>query len=517
MKKKRDILFLVLLCLVILAGLILRSVHRYVPGIYEQVDSIPAIFPDYANITVPVNIAPLNFNLPENLKKNIVVFTDAQGKRFIIKTRHSEIRIPPGKWKKMLQRSANKSFEVKILSKNHNNTWTKYKSYKNLVVTDKIDNYIAYRQINTGYILWEKMGIYLRSLENFKTYPILTNEKTNHNCINCHTFCQADPARMVMHLRRPPSGTLVVTDNKIKFINTGTKYTMSQGVYPSWHPDGKIIAFSVNIIKQNFHAYGHENIYVFDKASDIILYDVDKNMITTCPAISTKRLENFPVWSSDGNYLYYISGPEYNADRPDSTVKYDLLRIAYNISDGSWGQVDTLLTARETGKSITYPDPSPDGKYIVFSMGNYGYFNAYSRSSDIYIMNLENKEYKKLPVNSDHVESYHSWSSSGRWFLFVSKRIDGLYSNVYFSYFDTAGNMTKPFLLPQKNPEFYEIYTYNFNRPVFIKDKFKINADKLVKVAFSDKINTTFDPDVDIDGLSGATRIERDSTKEHTN
>ncbi len=516
MRKYRFLLLLVLFLLLLATFMILRLTSLYPPQRYEQSDNIPKIFPDYIGITIPVNIAPMNFLLGEHDEKSIVVFTDARGHRFFIKTRNKKIQIPAKKWTKLLQKSAEQSYQVEVYSKKSNG-WIRYRPFSNYVVSDLIDKYIVYRQINTGYILWENMGIYQRCLENFKSKPVLTNESTNLNCMNCHTFCKADPDKMVMHLRRPPSGTLIITDNQIKFINTGTKYTMSQGVYPSWHPDGKIIAFSVNIIKQNFHASGHENIFVFDKASDIILYDIDKNLITTCPEISTRRLENFPVWSPDGRYLYYISGPEYDIKRPDSAVKYDLLRIAYNAYDGSWGQADTLLTARETGKSITYPDPSPDGQYLVFSMGDYGYFNAYSRSSDIYIMNLNNKKYKKLPVNSHNVESYHSWSSNGRWFLFVSKRIDDIYSRVFFSYFDTTGNMTKPFLLPQKNPEMYDTYLYNYNRPVFIKDKINVKAEKLVKAAFAEKINAAFDPTVNIDALSGATRIERDSTKEHTN
>lgn len=318
-------------------------------------------------------------------------------------------------------------------------------------------------------------------------------------------------------MRRSPSGTLLYNNGEIKFLNTGTKYTMSAAVYPSWHPNGNLIAFSVNIIRQRFHSAGDGLIYVYDLASDIIVYDIAKNQVTTCPALSTGRLENMPAWSHDGRYLYYISGPKYDKNKPDSCVKYDLLRIAYNAENSLWGNVDTLLTAGKTGKSITYPQLSPDDKFLTFAMSDYGYFNVFSKTSDLYIMNTANLQYSEMPVNSPDAESFHGWSSSGRWILFASKRIDGLFSNVFFSHIDSAGNASKPFVLPQKDPDFYSRYTLNFNRPVFIKDKVGVSINRLVKAAYSKKVEVEFDPDVEIDALSGATRIERDVMKEHTN
>jgi len=115
------------------------------------------------------------------------------------------------------------------------------------------------------------------------------------------------------------------------------------------------------------------------------------------------------------------------------------------------------------------------------------------------------------------VESYHGWSSDGRWLLFISKRMDGLYSNVFFSHVDTSGEVSKPFVLPQEDPDFFRVNTTNYNRPVFTLDKVAIDEDKLIKASYSNAIPAEFDPGVNIDALSGATRIEQDVTKEHTN
>ncbi|MBN2521404.1 MAG: PD40 domain-containing protein [Bacteroidales bacterium] len=472
---------------------------------------IPEIFPDYTDITVPVNIAPLNFKIINKAKKFRVSFSGSKCKAFVIKTKENKVIIPERKWRKFIKSNSNDSISIQIYAKNNNSGWEQYKTIRLFIASDKMDSYIVFRHINTGYILWEKMGIFQHNIENYKKTPILLNERTDRNCMNCHTFCNQNPGQMLIHLRTPPSGTILYKDNEVKFINTGTPYTMSAGVYPSWHPDGNLIAFSVNLINQQFHAASQRNIYVFDRASDIVVYDIDLNEVTTCPELSTKSLENLPAWSPDGKFLYYISGVPYDKKMPDSLVKYDLLRIPFDAQYKKWGKPDTILTAKETGQSISFPEISPDGRFLIFCMAQYGYFNIHSPGSDLYIMDLENMNYSKLPVNSNYTESFHSWSSNSRWLLFVSKRLDGLYSRVFFSHIDTAGNASKPFLLPQKDPDYYETLLLNYNRPVFVKNKIKISANKLSKKAFSGTVNATFDKNVNIDALSGATRISSDA------
>ncbi len=517
MNKKRNDLFIglvLLLLMVILAG---RLAVYHIPSHAEQNDKYPDIFPDYMGIVVPVNIAPLNFKVNERAKSYLVVFSNTEGKKIVMRSDNAKISIPPGKWRRFLKAGVNQDYKVEIWARGNDKKWIKYKPWSNHIAGDRIDPYIAFRHINAGYILWEKMGIYQRNLENYRQTPILLNDRTDRNCMHCHTFCDRDPGKMLLHMRRPPSGTLLYNNGEVQFLNTGTKYTMSACVYPSWHPDGNLIAFSVNIIYQKFHAAGKFINSVNDAASDIVVYDIGKNMITTTPGLSTKSLENLPAWSHDGSYLYYISCSGADKQTPESEIKYDLLRIAYDNAHNTWGQTDTLITARETGKSISFPELSPDGKYLIFCMSDYGYFTVFSPTSDLYLMNLDSMKYSKLPVNSETVESFHSWSSNSKWFLFVSKRLDGLYSRVFFSYLDSTGTASKPFLLPQRDPDYYQAHFLNFNRPVFIKDKVTISADRLTKAAYAGKKDVTFDPDVDIDALSGATRIERDVTKEHTN
>ncbi|MEG0037981.1 MAG: hypothetical protein RR711_02205, partial [Bacteroides sp.] len=51
------------------------------------------------------------------------------------------------------------------------------------------------------------------------------------------------------------------------------------------------------------------------------------------------------------------------------------------------------------------------------------------------------------------------------WFVFASKRGDGQYGKPYFSYVDKQGNTHKPFVLPQKDPEYYDYTFKSYNIP----------------------------------------------------
>ena len=102
-------------------------------------------------------------------------------------------------------------------------------------------------------------------------------------------------------------------------------------------------------------------------------------------------------------------------------------------------------------------------------------------------MDLATRELKNIDViNSPKAESYHSWSSNGRWIIFSSRREDGSYTILYISYFDKKGNAHKPFVLPQKDPQFYKRNFKSYNVPEFIVKPVKTNCHKLYKVACSE-------------------------------
>ncbi len=486
----------------------LQNCANPVPEDYIEMDRTPIIDPDYANIVIPPNIAPLNFKInEEGMEFYIDIYVDKEeGDHIKIKTCENIVMIPIKKWKALLSKSAGEKIYIDIYQKDENQKWKKFRTIENKIAKEKIGSHVAYRLINPGYVLWWEMGIYQRNLENFDESVIFNNRTTEHNCMNCHSFCNNNPETMMFHMRGKHGGTMVVKNDDADKVNTATKYTMSAGVYPAWHPNGRHIAFSINKIYQQFHARENKSIHVWDKVSDLVIYDTETNTITTSPKVSTERLENLPEWSPDGKYLYFCSAPEWG-DKEYHEMKYDLMRISYDVETNQWGEVEPVITARETGKSVSFPRISPDGKYLLFTLSDYGYFSIHFSSSDLYMLDMGTEKYRKLNINSESSESYHTWSSNSRWFVFASKRKDGLCSRLYFCYMDTLGNVYKAFIMPQENPTFYDTYIMNYNIPELINGPVRADHWDLVQAANKKPAQAKFDTTVNIDALSGATKI----------
>lgn len=475
---------------------------------------LPGIDPDYTDVAVPPNIAPLNFLITESGVEYHVEISGRDGSPIRMRSRNNKVIIPVRQWKKLLQSNRGRNLTFQIRLKDSTGQWIRFKPIVNFVAGEEIDSHVVYRLINPGYILWWDMGIYQRNVETFQESAIMTNRVTKNNCMNCHAFCKNDPNQMMFHMRADYGGTLLIQGNEISKINTGTDYTMSAGVYPSWHPDRKHVAFSVNKIFQSFHSTEDKTIHVWDMASDLIVCDVQTKRVTTSPKISTKRMENLPAWSAEGDALYFVSGDAWDDEKKYDTYHYNLMKIPYDVQSNQWGEVETVIDAARIGKSISWPKPSPDGRYILFTMSDYGYFSIHFKSSDLYLLDLETMQYENLDaVNSPQSDSYHSWSSNSQWFVAASKRKDGLCSRLYFSYVDSSGRAHKPVLLPQKDPAFYHTFIKNYNVPELVNGPVRVNRADLIKVAHQDPDPVQFDPAVNIDALSGATRIIRNPEK----
>jgi len=472
-------------------------------------NSLPVVFPDYNEVAIPSNIAPLNFHIEENGVDYQAIITPLNGKPLIISSENGTIDIPLGKWRKMTEANKGKELSIIVYVKNEAGKWSKYNPLKVTVSTDEIDSYLAYRLINVGYILWKKLGLYQRDLTSFNESPIMLNRNSDGNCMNCHSFSQQNPEKMMFHMRSKFSGTVIVDGEKATKVNTKTPFTMAASAYPSWHPGGKHIAYSVNLINQWFHGVDKGN-EVYDRASDIVVYDIEKNILTTSPKVSTRNRENLPCWSPDGQYIYYCSTKPLSDSINWDAVAYDLCRIPYNVQTNIWGNVDTVLTAAKVGGSISFPKISPDGQWLMFTRASHGYFTIFNKTSDLFVLNLKTGNFFPFPYNTSDVESYHSWSGNSNWIVFSSKRIDGLCTRPFFTHIDDEGNFSKPFVLPQKDPLFYRSFKNNYNVPELVNGKVTVSWPTLLKAARGEALNVDFDKNVNVDGLSGASKIEQE-------
>ncbi len=260
--------------------------------------------------------------------------------------------------------------------------------------------------------------------------------------------------------------------------------------YTAWHPSGALAVYSLNEVRQFFHAGRPEVRDVVDLDSALVCFLVEEQR-AVCPAplAEKDRLETYPAWSPDGRYLYFCSAPILWKDRnrvpPENydKVKYDLRRVPYDVQTQQWGPAETVLAAEQTGLSILLPRILPDGRFLLFCMYAYGCFPASQPSSDLYLMDLATRKYQRLAINSEDSESWHSWSSNSRWIAFSSKRQGGLFTRTYLSYVDAEGQAHKAFVLPQQDPGYYDFLMETCSVPELVRGPVQAGRTSLARAA----------------------------------
>ncbi|MCE5348215.1 MAG: hypothetical protein LLG13_18270 [Bacteroidales bacterium] len=445
---------------------------------YDNVSSLgrePLIEPDYSGVTVPQNIAPMNFSILEDGESYKIRAISSNGKQINIKSSDGIVRFPLKLWKKLLKGSQGGKIKIEVISESKGAKAKKYRPVYMNVAREPADPYLCYRLLYPGYESWVELKIVQRSIEDFKENSIFENQLLSNNCVNCHSFLKNNPERFLLHVRGSLGGTYFVDGKNVTNTVLKTKNMQANAVYPSWHPGGRYVAFSSNKTVQAFHMRPEKNIEVYDLFSSLVIYDTEKNEIMPCRETDTvKYMETFPFWSPDGKYLYYCRTKQVKEGFDFKKVKYDVVRKPFDQASGKFGNTEMVFNALAIDKSVSFPTISPDGQYLVFTLHDYGTFSIWHKEADLYILNLQNGNVGKMSLNSNETESYHSWSSNGKWLVFSSKRGDGLTARPYFSYFYSPDSVGKPFVLPQKDPTLYKRMAKTFNRPEFITGKIKI-------------------------------------------
>lgn len=433
----------------------------------------PHLRPDYANTVIPPNFAPLNLVVQEPGTEFAVTARGARGVPLRVVSSTQSIVFPPARWQTLLAANRGGQLSLEVCARNAKGVWRRFQPVTNTIAAEEVDPYLVCRVIPTVHNLWFGIEIRQRDLRNFDQSPVLRNQSLAGGCINCHTFHNNHADLMTLGVRSSAYGSSVLLAQGGAVTKIDTKFG-----YTAWHPSGRAVAYSLNKVHQFFHAGGVEVRDVVDNESALAYYVVDKKVTRTSPKFSNPdRLETYPTWSPDGKYLYFCSAPVLWENRkkmpPDhyEDLQYDLLRIRYDVDSDEWGELETVLTAKETDRSLLLPRISPDGRFLLFCGCDYGCFPIFQPSSDLYLLDLKTTKYRRLDaVNSDRSESWHCWSSNSRWFVFSSKRRDGLFTRSYFSYVDKNGRVHKPFLLPQEDPTYYDSCLNCYNVPELVAE-----------------------------------------------
>ena len=486
--------------LLLLAGMLAVGCQRHpakLPATFDTLDREAVLYPDYTDVTIPPNIAPLNFQVTDSDATSFVARLEGEGMEMLVGAgRDGKVEMDTAQWRTLLERAKGRDVTVSVYARKPQG-WVLYKPHRLHVAQEEIDRYLTYRLIEPGYELYRQLGIYQRDLTTYAVSTVYENNREyrdgDNHCINCHNYRNYSTEDMLFHVRSNHGGTIIVHGDKATKVQVKDSTIITAGVYPSWHPTERLVAFSTNKTGQTFHVYHPEKVEVMDEASDLLLYDPERNEVSHI--LRTRdRLETFPCWSPDGTTLYYTEADiSRNVDltEPDSTlgvrlawvyntVRYNLMRIPFDPATRTFGNPETVIDAAALGKSITLPRVSPDGRYVLYTQGDYGQFHIWHKSSDLWVKDLQADTcYALAQANSNDVDSYHTWSSNGRWIVFSTRRMDGNYTRPFIAYFDRNGQARKAFCLPQEDPEHNILLLKSYNVPELTRDAVRATPHEL--------------------------------------
>ena len=481
---------------------LLTACSSGIPQNYRESDILPHIYPDYTDVTVPVNIAPLTFETDGAPQKMVARFT-ADDQEVICDG--EKIQPDADDWQSLVKAAVGKAMQVEVFTQ-RDDQWTRYKPFSIYVSKDSIDPYISYRLISPSYVGYEDLTISQRCLENYNESVIYDNmlcsNEAEGQCINCHNYQQYNPDRMQFHAREGHGGTVIAYDGQIKKLNLRNDSILSAGVYPTWHPWLKLIVYSSNKTHQAFHTMHPNKVEVFDTESDLIAYDLEKNEVWNIEN-AADELEVFPFWAPDGKTLYYCSAHfEYNDSIEDKgadilsradDVKYNIYKKSFDPETMTFGPRELVFDAAALEKSATFPRISPDGRYLLFTLATFGVFHIWHCDADLWLVDLKSGEARPMEeLNSEDTESYHSWSSNGRWVVFSSRRYDGQYTRPFFAHIDQNGKGTKPFELPCADPDYHRQFLKCYNIPEFMHGPVTIRPQAFADVLKGDAIPVNY-------------------------
>ena len=478
---------------------VLVACSAKLPTDYDEKDELPKIYPDYAGVTIPINIAPLTFELDEEAEEMVARYKVGDIEIICADKMQPDI----DDWRELTSAAKGKDILVDVFAR-HNDRWTHYRPFSITVSPDSIDPWLSFRLIPPSYVSYEALTISQRCLENYDESVIYDNMlcgfEVDGQCINCHSYQQYNPERMQFHAREHCGGTVITYDGQMKKVNMKNDSIISAGVYPAWHPWLKLIVYSTNHTHQSFFTTSHDKIEVYDSESDLIAYDIDRDEVTHIEKRSDE-LEVFPGWAPDGRTLYFSSArfirdPSIEESATDIIAHYDSLhyyiyRKSFDPETRQFGPRELVFKVEKA--SALLPRISPDGRFLLFSLADHGVFHIWHHDADLWMMDLQTGEARSLDeVNSPDTESYHTWSSNGKWIVFSSRRDDGMYTRPFFAHIDKEGHFSKPFELPTADPDYHRQFLRSYNIPELMRGPVPYDPHDFARLLKGDGVSVKY-------------------------
>lgn len=316
-------------------------------------------------------------------------------------------------------------------------------------------------------------------------------------CGNCHSF-SADGKTLGMDVdARDEKGAYAIVDlepevkmGEDEIINWSQfqKNEFTYGLLSQISPNGRYVVSTLKDCEIFVDRHDLEYSQLFFPFKGILqVYDRQTGRSFELEgANDTTFVQSNPVWSPDGQYLYFARSKAYHFEESGifrgskatdyktykkflknflerkTLFKFDIYRVPFN--DGKGGVCEPVKGASHNGMSNYFPRFTPDGKWMVFCQAES--FMLLMPDSKLHIVSAEGGEPRLMNCNTDNMNSWHSISPNGKWMVFSSKA-NGPFTQLYLTHLNVDGTDTPPVLLerfvaPQRAaniPEFVNLPT----------------------------------------------------------
>jgi len=351
--------------------------------------------------------------------------------------------------------------------------------------SDPVGDTVFFRQIPLPFAVasqsFEKTRWRLGDISSYgKPATVMTGQPV---CASCHAF-SADGRWMSMEYNYGnDNGAQFITEVRPDIVLgkedffTWSDYPRegllppTRGLFGRMSPSGRYAAASVNEISYAAVMDDLDFCQLFFPTYGVIaVYDREAGSTRLLPGASDYGfVQANPTWSPDETYVVFCRAKTRNEVHRDLLnvttvmekrsiqelnglypIRFDLYRVPFN--GGGGGAAEPLEGASENGMSNYFARVSPDGKWNAFTRSPTGIM--LQPDSELWIIPAEGGTARRMNCNRGIFNSWHSWSSNGRWLLFSSKA-NGPYTEILLTHVDENGNDTPPVVLSRFNDRGY--------------------------------------------------------------
>jgi Tfp pilus assembly protein PilF len=380
-------------------------------------------------------------------------------------------------WAEIKRRSTERDAEVAILGVGKRDRVASAATVRIRTSTDPVGDSIFYREVPLPFldVVRDPSRIRWRfgTIDSQESPPIVLENLPV--CGNCHSFSgdgsvlgldvdygNDKGAYAVLPVSR---NEMVLDDEK---IITWSDYRRDDGdttygLLSQVSPDGRYV---ISTVKDRAVFVATPDIQFsqlfFPVRGILVVYDRETGDFKPLPGADDPAfVQSNPTWSPDGKHVVFARAKAYHKasaanprgvlldekDVPEfverrEPFKFDLYRVPFN--DGQGGKAEPIEGASHNGMSNYFAKFSPDGKWIVFCKAKD--FMLLMPDSELHIIPAEGGEARRLRANTPLMNSWHSFSSNGRWLVFSSKAYTP-YTQLFLTHIDAEGNSTPPVVL----------------------------------------------------------------------